>query len=71
MCSVHVTKAHFTREAHITSAGNITFRLRNTSLKKDGYFSNRLFSGSPERMYAFVGIEPDIIAPEALTVISS
>ena len=36
MCCVpnHVPKAHFTREAHITSEGYITFRLQNTSLKK-------------------------------------
>jgi hypothetical protein len=40
-----VPKAHFTREAHITSEGNITFRLRNTSLKKALAFAS-VFSGS-------------------------
>ena len=48
----HVPKAHFTREAHFTSEGYITFRLRNTSLKKDGYFRNRLFLAPP------TGLEP-------------
>ena len=42
----HVPKAHFTHEAHITSEGNITFRLRNTSLKKALAFASA-FSGSP------------------------
>ena len=43
----HVPKAHFTSKGNITHEVLITFRLRNTSLKKDGYKSNRLFSGSP------------------------
>ena len=45
MCCVpnHVPKAHFTREAHITSEGNITFHLRNTSLKKSTCFRKCFF----------------------------
>ena len=37
------TETHFTREAHFASKGYITFRLRNISLKIDGYFRNRFF----------------------------
>ena len=40
----HVPKAHFTSKGNITHEAHITLRLRNTSLKKDGYFRNRLFS---------------------------
>ena len=40
----HVPKAHLTSKGNHTHEVHIKFRLRNTSLKKDGYFRNRLFS---------------------------
>ena len=43
----HVPKAHLTSKGNHTHEVHIKFRLRNTSLKKDGYFRNRLFSGAP------------------------
>ena len=47
-----------------------TFALSTTKKRKKSERPNghSLFFGYPERMYAFVGFEPDIIALKALTV---